>query len=153
MKSTRMKLMAGLAALAALGTAAAWTLSATAANRGDSAGGTAIGAVVPAQCEAFVTSSRIVSLSPLQISASIRRKCNTSHDLTVLFPPDTVTQPTRLSVSLAGAGTPSAAPGTRLFANLPWTDTTSTLTIRYPAGTLRQRQTLARSWRISVSAR
>jgi len=95
----------------------------------------------------------LYALSPLQISARIRRNCNTSHDLTALFPPDTVTQPTRLSVSLAGAGTPAAAPGTRLFANLPWTDTTSTLTIRYPAGTLRQRQTLARSWRISVSAR
>jgi hypothetical protein len=139
--------MAGVAALAALGIAAA------AAGRGDSAGGTSIDAVVPAQCEAFVASSRVVSVTPLQISASIRRKCNTSHDLTVLFPSDTVTQPARLSVSLAGAGTPAASPGTRLFANLPWTDTTSTLTIRYPAGTLRQRQTLARTWRISVSAR
>lgn len=147
MKPTRMKLMAGLAAMAALGVAAA------AAGRGDSAGGTSIGAVVPAQCEAYVASTRVVSLSPLQINASIRRKCNTSHDLSVLFQPDSVTQPTRLSVTLQGASAPTASPGTRLFANLPWTDTTSTLTIRYNGGTLRQRQTLARTWRISVSAR
>ncbi len=150
-----MKLWAGLAALAVLVTAIGWNLGlpATAAGSGDSSGGTSIGATVPAQCEAFVTASRVVSLTPLQISASIRRKCNTSHDLSVLFPADTVTQPARLNVSLAGAATPSAAPGTRLFANLPWADTTSTLTIRYTGGTLPQRRTLSRTWRISVSAR
>jgi hypothetical protein len=106
---------------------------------------------LPVSCEASIVASTLVTITPLLINATVRRVCNTKHDLAVSYPPLSVSQPTRLSITFDGAAPNVKLPGSQIFTNLPHTNSIKSLTIRYSGGTLGQRQELARSWKITVT--
>lgn len=106
---------------------------------------------LPVSCEASIVTSQLVTTTPLLINATIRRVCNTKHDLSVTYNPQSVTQPSRLSITFDGAAPNVKLSGAQVFTNLPHTNSTKPLTIRYSGGTLLQRRELARTWGITVT--
>jgi hypothetical protein len=106
---------------------------------------------LPVSCEASIVTSQLVTTTPLLINATIRRVCNTKHDLSVTYNPQSVTQPARLSITFDGAAPNVKLSGAQIFTNLPHTNSIKPLTIRYSGGTLLQRKELARTWGITVT--
>ncbi|MEQ1864521.1 MAG: hypothetical protein ABL996_07685 [Micropepsaceae bacterium] len=106
---------------------------------------------LPVSCEASIVTSQLVTTTPLLINATIRRICNTKHDLSVTYNPQSVTQPNRLFITFDSAAPNVKLSGAQVFTNLPHTNSIKPLTIRYSGGTLLQRRELARTWGITVT--
>lgn len=108
---------------------------------------------LPVACEATIVASTVVTITPLLINATVHQSCNTRHDLSVTYVPQSVTNPTRLVITFDGALPNVKAPGVQTFTNLTHTVSDKPLVIRYSGGTTLQRQALAKSLGIAVTVR
>ena len=106
---------------------------------------------VPVACEATIVTSNVVTITPLLINATVHQSCNTTHDLSVTYIPQSVTSPNRLSITFDGASPNVKLSGSQTFTNLAHTISSKPLIIRYSGGTTLQRKALANSLGIAVT--
>ena len=106
---------------------------------------------MPVACQADIVSSQLITITPLAINATVHQSCNATHDLSVVFGAASVSAPSKLIITFDGVLPNLKLSNAQVFVNLLPTDAVKPVTIRYNAGTLAQRQELARTWGITVA--